>query len=305
MPRNRGPTADKRNLVRDGDANVGRNFQSSLRPHYNDDNVGQQEQTHQTQQLKSFNANTPLKQNLVTAQDFSTRESSKPLGDDYADIKKMISEATSGSGSGSTAGTGLTLNAGALDVNTSLSHVTSLGTLTGLTVSGASTFSGTVSVPTPTASGHAASKSYVDGAAVTAGSGLSQTGSVISLAPITSVGTLTGLTVGGNATLTGKLSVGKCLITPLEYNTPVDADTVTAVANSPGLLLNPATALPSLTIVLPSAPVDGQHFSVTSSHSVTSLTLTATFAVTAPTSLSAGVALHWIYSADAASWFNL
>ncbi|KAI8821998.1 uncharacterized protein EV422DRAFT_505509 [Fimicolochytrium jonesii] len=61
------------------------------------------------------------------------------------------------------AGTGLTKTAQTLSVNPVQTQITSVGTLTGLTVSGSSTFTGSITVPTPTTASHAVTKSYVDG----------------------------------------------------------------------------------------------------------------------------------------------
>ncbi|KAI8826126.1 uncharacterized protein EV422DRAFT_503444 [Fimicolochytrium jonesii] len=61
------------------------------------------------------------------------------------------------------AGTGLTKTGQTLSVNPVQTQITSVGTLTGLTVSGSSTFTGSITVPTPTTASHAVTKSYVDG----------------------------------------------------------------------------------------------------------------------------------------------
>jgi hypothetical protein len=76
-----------------------------------------------------------------------------------------------GKGSGGAGGTATTVEA-----------IAGKGAFVGLTgnqtVAGDKTFSGTVTVPTPTANGHAATKAYVDGAVpnIAAGSGISVTG---------------------------------------------------------------------------------------------------------------------------------
>jgi hypothetical protein len=58
-------------------------------------------------------------------------------------------------------GSGLTLNAGAFDVNPSLPHVTSVGPLQGLNVSGPAVFGSTVTVRDPVDLGDAANKRFV------------------------------------------------------------------------------------------------------------------------------------------------
>ena len=129
-----------------------------------------------------------------------------------------------------TAGTGLTKSGTMFSVNNILNHVTTVGTLTSLTVSGTSslstltasatnfgsltvsgtsTFTGAITVPTPTISGNPATKAYVDGLVNTPGIGLSKSGTVLSVNPnlshVTGLGTLTSLNVTGTSTL-GQIS---------------------------------------------------------------------------------------------------
>ena len=96
------------------------------------------------------------------------------------------------------AGTGLTLTNGTFAVNTALPNVTSVGTLTGLTVTGSTNF------PVPTVPSNVATKGYVDGY-YAAGTGLNLTSGTFSVLPaqpqITSVGTLSNLIVSGKVTL--------------------------------------------------------------------------------------------------------
>ncbi len=100
-----------------------------------------------------------------------------------------------------TAGTGLTLNGKVFSVNASQPTITSVGTLTSLTVSGAfSASSGSVAGNltiggTPTAGTDAATKSYVDARAptITAGTGLTLTGNSLSVNAVQ-----TGITQVGN-----------------------------------------------------------------------------------------------------------
>lgn len=105
-----------------------------------------------------------------------------------------------------TAGTGLTKTGTVLSVNASQSQITALGTLTGLVVSGPANFISTVTVPTPQGNTEVANKAYVDGLLVTAGTGLTKSGTSLSvnasLNHVTSLGTLTGLTSSGPLLLT-------------------------------------------------------------------------------------------------------
>ncbi|KAJ3230661.1 hypothetical protein HDU81_004321 [Chytriomyces hyalinus] len=138
-----------------------------------------------------------------------------------------------------TAGTGLTRTGATISLNASQSGITSVGTLTGLAVSGTavfnnttdssssitgalviggglgigknmyvsgnSTFTGTVTVPSTVNSTDAAQKSYVDELSyLTAGTGLTLSTGTLSVnsSQITSLGTLTGLTSSGAIAIT-------------------------------------------------------------------------------------------------------
>lgn len=69
--------------------------------------------------------------------------------------------------------------------------------------------------------------------------------------------------------------------------------------------LQPAATLASLTLVMPPSPQDGDVLNLLSSHAITALTLTPTFAG-APTTLGAGAAnaLQFTYSAQLGNWFQ-
>ena len=110
-----------------------------------------------------------------------------------------------------TAGTGLTKTGTVFSVNTAQSQITSVGVLTGLSVSGtasitAAVISGAITIPAPVNDMHAATKIYVDGFIPTAGTGLTKTGNVFSVntaqTQITSVGTLSGLSSSGIVNIT-------------------------------------------------------------------------------------------------------
>lgn len=171
-----------------------------------------------------------------------------------------------------------------------------LGTLDTLSVFGPALFTDTISVPTPTAGNHAVNRDYADSLTVTPGNGLAKIGTILSLdnAAITSVGTLTGLSVTG------------AIVTPMEYVTPADGDTITASNTSPGVIVNPAGAIDALTVVFPETPVNGQRFSLHTTQDITALTVTATFAPgnAPPAGMTAGTPLRWIYSTDLGGWVN-
>jgi collagen type VII alpha len=96
---------------------------------------------------------------------------------------------------------------GALRVNGGAGILLNARVGANLNVAGNTTFTGIVTVPTPTASGHATRKSYVDGATyLTAGTGLTRTGATFSVnanqSQIISLGTLTALNCSGIVTFT-------------------------------------------------------------------------------------------------------
>lgn len=88
-----------------------------------------------------------------------------------------------------TGGTGLTTVGNTLSVDPDQSQVTRVGVLESLTVNGQSTLKGGLdvfnnritNVTTPTSASDAANKSYVDGLALSAGTGLTNTGGVLSV----------------------------------------------------------------------------------------------------------------------------
>lgn len=82
-----------------------------------------------------------------------------------------------------------------------------------------------------------------------------------------SVNLSSSLVVSGNASLGGRFSINN-------YDTasPTTGQTVATSSNTPGLLLTPAGTLATLTIKLPSSPVDGHQFWVASSQQITTVT---------------------------------
>lgn len=76
-----------------------------------------------------------------------------------------------------------------------------------------------------------------------------------------------------NATFAANLTVNGASATPsYDTSTPTTGGTVTANANTPGLLITPAGTLATLTVKLPSSPVDGQQYWVASSQVLTAVT---------------------------------
>ena len=64
-------------------------------------------------------------------------------------------------------------------------------------------------------------------------------------------------------------------VTSYAYVQPGDGSTVAATAGLAALLLEPAAALPSLTVVVPPTPEDGQVFEVSTTADISSFTVSA------------------------------
>ena len=203
-----------------------------------------------------------------------------------------------------TAGTGLTKTGATLSVNASQPQITSVGTLTSLTVSGAlsgatATFTGTVTGATPTASGHLTTKTYVDSLGyLTAGTGLTKTGSTLSVnasqTQITSVGTLTGLTLSGalsgtNASFTGTVTgatptasghlTTKTYVDSLGYLTAGTGLTKTGSTLSVNASQTQITAVGTLTSLVLSGALSGTSATFTGSISIPTAPTLGTHAV--------------------------
>lgn len=239
----------------------------------------------------------------------SARESSRPFGDEIADVQRMINDAltTASAGSTITAGNGVTLTGTTLDVNSSLPFVTSVGTLTGLTVDGSSTFEDPVTFTNGfTSTGAVTVPAFASTGAATFDGGVTFNDPVT----LTDSLSVTSLVASGSATLTdatlsGFLKVAKCMVTPMQYFAPAEGDVVTAASSSPGLVLNPAAPLAALTVVFPATPQNGQRFSVHSTQNVTAVTFTASFATgnAPPAGITAGTPISYIWNSDVVGWF--
>lgn len=89
-----------------------------------------------------------------------------------------------------------------------------------------------------------------------------------------------------------------------QYAQPTTGQTVTASSGVNALLIDPAGTLAALTVVLPSAPVEGQVFMMGSSQIITAMTITGTIVGTLTTLGAAGFA-RFCYSATASKWFRV
>lgn len=88
--------------------------------------------------------------------------------------------------------------------------------------------------------------------------------------------------------------------------TPLAAATVSIANNVPGLIIEPAGTIATLTVAFPTAPRDGQMLFISATATVTSLTITgATFGASqGPTALTAGDSFRYIYVATGNKWYK-
>lgn len=90
------------------------------------------------------------------------------------------------------------------------------------------------------------------------------------------------------------------------YATPQVRDVVT-MKDERRLLIDPAGTLSSLTIMLPTKPVDGQLFGVATTHIITVLTLIgsggADVSSALPTALTAGQSFTAVYRSTNTTWY--
>lgn len=89
----------------------------------------------------------------------------------------------------------------------------------------------------------------------------------------------------------------------VQYVVPTTGQTITS-DGSGTLLIDPAGLLLALTIVLPASPIDKQKFTMGSSQSITTLTITGTIVGTLATMALGGFAT-FMYNATSAKWFRV
>ncbi len=124
----------------------------------------------------------------------------------------------------------------------------------------------------------------------------------------------TGL-ANGQAPQTVLLPLRALNAAPLSYNLCAAAacGSFTVGNNSGGVLLSYTTTIDSATVVTPAAPMDGQRFSISADHTITSLTVTAntgsTLSVTTPTVLTASTTApqgyEFAYVASTTKWYRI
>lgn len=107
----------------------------------------------------------------------------------------------------------------------------------------------------------------------------------------------------GVATLTIN---GGIVIADYDYETPANAGTVTIPAGAPREVINQGSSLATLTVNLPTGPVDGQECAILATHAVGTVTFAAggTLSVSgAPAALTANQWLWGLYRAANTTWF--
>ena len=92
------------------------------------------------------------------------------------------------------------------------------------------------------------------------------------------------------------------------YQTPTSGATLTASAHLGAYILEPAGTLASLTIVVPTAPNDGDEFEATTTETITALTVNPAAGQTlkggGPFTLAANGGAAWRYRAANATWYR-
>lgn len=94
----------------------------------------------------------------------------------------------------------------------------------------------------------------------------------------------------------------------LDYQTPVTLFTYTIIANSQGVILNPAGVLAVGTVTMPASPSDGMTVTITTTQTITSLTLLGNTGQTvsnAITTLSGGTAVSYYYRLSNTTWYRV
>lgn len=89
-----------------------------------------------------------------------------------------------------------------------------------------------------------------------------------------------------------------------QYVIPTTGQTIVANAGTTTLLLDPAGALAALTVTLPSGPIDGQRFTVSSSSIITIFTMNGATIKGGLTSMILNGYAKYSYSVTASAWFR-
>lgn len=167
--------------------------------------------------------------------------------------------------------------------NTTATNVSAFGAATTMAVGG-----------TPTT---AVTHSYSANATATA------TTKTVNLGTAGASGSTTRINVGSAVSgATSSTSINGYTAMPASYFTPVTGGTVTTVQTAN--IIEPAGTLATLTVNLPSTPVDGQICTYTFTQVITALTFgNGTFVNTA-TAATAGQVIKWIYNTAQTKWYR-
>ncbi len=121
----------------------------------------------------------------------------------------------------------------------------------------------------------------------------------------------TQLTQGQNPQ-TVYLSMASINALPYQFETPLTGASITVANTTGSLVLAPAGTIATLTVTMPSAPMDGQRLNISSSNTVTALTLTPGAGQTisnTPTAITisttAAYGYTFIYRAANTNWYRL
>ena len=85
---------------------------------------------------------------------------------------------------------------------------------------------------------------------------------------------------------------------------PATGNTVVVSAGTTALLLSPAGTLATLTITLPSSPVNGQALVIATSQALTALTVNGGTIVGTLTTLALGGFAYFVYDSATSKWFR-
>jgi len=99
----------------------------------------------------------------------------------------------------------------------------------------------------------------------------------------------------------------KTTISGVPYAQPMSGAALVATAGLPGIQLNPASSLASLSVTMPPNASDGETFYISTTQVVTALTVSAAAGQTliggGPFVLEANGVVRWIYRAANSTWY--
>lgn len=127
-----------------------------------------------------------------------------------------------------------------------------------------------------------------------------------------SIHTAGGVGVAKNVTIGGNLTSSGAVNTPsYDAISPTNGVTIVSTTNKPGVLLTPAGTLATLTIKLPSGPIDGQQWWIACSQTITSATWqdsggTAGNIIGGPSTFGAAAGgCRFVYNSSGTKWYRI